>query len=38
ENGKLLEVSESIQFLEKGDRSLIYRVESGTYLFEIRRK
>jgi len=38
ENGKLLEVSENIQFLEKGDRSLIYRVESGTYLFEIRRK
>jgi alpha-L-rhamnosidase len=38
ENGKLLEVSESIQFLEKRDRSLIYRVESGTYLFEIRQK
>jgi alpha-L-rhamnosidase len=38
ENGKPVEVSESIQFLEKGDRSLIYRVESGTYLFEIRRK
>ena len=38
ENGKLLEISENIQFLEKGDRSLIYRVESGTYLFEIRRK
>lgn len=38
ENGKRLKVAEGIQFLEKGDRSLIYRVESGTYLFEIRRK
>jgi alpha-L-rhamnosidase len=38
ENENLLENSESIQLLEKGDRSLIYRVESGTYLFKIRRK
>ena len=38
ENGKLLVDSESIQFLKKGDRSRVYRVGSGTYLFEIRRK
>jgi alpha-L-rhamnosidase len=38
ENGKLLTDSESIQFLKKEDRSLIYRVKSGTYLFEIRQK
>jgi alpha-L-rhamnosidase len=38
ENGNLLVDSESIQFLEKGDRSRVYRVESGSYLFEIRRK
>jgi alpha-L-rhamnosidase len=38
ENGNLLVDSESIQFLGKKDQSLIYRVESGTYLFEIRQK
>jgi len=38
ENGKLLTDSENIQFLKKRDRSLIYRVKSGTYLFEIRQK
>ena len=38
ERGKQLEVSESIRFLKKADRSLIYRVDSGAYLFEIRRK
>ncbi|MBD3415285.1 MAG: Bacterial alpha-L-rhamnosidase [Candidatus Aminicenantes bacterium] len=38
ENGKHLVNSENIQLLRKGDRSLVYRVESGTYLFEIRRK
>jgi alpha-L-rhamnosidase len=38
ENGKQLEDSESIQFLEKKDRSHVYRVGSGTYLFEIHRK
>jgi len=38
ENGKRLEAAEGIQFLEKGDRSSVYRVESGTYMFEIRRK
>jgi len=38
ENGKPLVDSESIQFLKKGDRSRVYRVESGSYLFEIRRK
>lgn len=36
ENGKKLKDIESIQFLEKEDRSLIYRVGSGTYFFEIR--
>lgn len=38
ENGKRLEVAGGIQILEKGDRSLIYRVGSGTYLFEVRRE
>jgi alpha-L-rhamnosidase len=38
ESGKRLEVSESIQILETRDRLLKCRVESGTYLFEIRRK
>jgi alpha-L-rhamnosidase len=38
ENGKLLEASENIQFIGKRDGSLIYRVKSGTYQFEIRRK
>jgi len=38
ENGKVLVDSESIQLLKKRDRSLIYRVKSGTYLFEIRQK
>jgi alpha-L-rhamnosidase len=38
ENGKRLEAAGEIQFLEKGDRSSVYRVESGTYMFEIRRK
>jgi len=38
ENGKLLEATESVQRLKKTDRSRVYRVGSGTYLFEIRRK
>jgi len=38
ENGKLLTDSENVQFLKKRDRSLIYRVKSGTYLFEIRQR
>jgi alpha-L-rhamnosidase len=38
ENGKLLVESENSHFLEKGDQLLIFRVESGAYLFEIRRK
>jgi alpha-L-rhamnosidase len=38
ENGKRLEAAEGIQFLERGERSLICRVGSGTYLFEICRK
>lgn len=38
ENGKKLIDAESIQFLEKEDRSLIYRVGSGTYLFEVHRE
>jgi alpha-L-rhamnosidase len=38
ENGNRLEAAEGIQFIKKGDRSRVYRVESGTYMFEIRRK
>jgi alpha-L-rhamnosidase len=38
ENGTLLVDSENIRFLGKGNRSQIYRVESGSYRFEIRQK
>lgn len=38
ENQKRADISEGIQFLEKNERSILYRVGSGTYLFEIRRK
>jgi alpha-L-rhamnosidase len=37
-NGQRLDISENIQLLKIGVRSLICQVDSGTYLFEIRRK
>ena len=38
ENGKKVEAAEGVRILEKRDKSLIFRVESGKYVFEIRRK
>jgi alpha-L-rhamnosidase len=38
ENGKKLEATEDIQLIGIGDGSVIYRLESGIHLFEIRQK
>jgi alpha-L-rhamnosidase len=38
ESGKKAEAAEGVRILENGGRSLILRVESGRYVFEVRRK